>query len=192
MKSKESKPLAVSKPKGDIGFKSHLFKLEPAPCKKNKSWQKNNPDLHDIEHCHFYHSKDSKGRSQVNSVPIADHFHKIELKWDGDKLLSATCSPPLTLDKTRRGSRVVRTEKQVRFPQSDDPRDDIIDEHVHEITYLGYDELSSRRVHENVAKSQAQISSMMEGAQVKAQAAKYQEISTTRSDLLVESGDASI
>lgn len=53
------------------------FKLQLANMKKNLSWDKKQPNLVDVEHTHFFISKDENGRPQKYCTPIGGHFHEL-------------------------------------------------------------------------------------------------------------------
>ena len=104
---------------------SDLFKLEITMMKKNIGYNNDKHILADVEHCHFYRTVDSNGRSQKNSSYVGGHSHDIEVFEvfkDGENHLKAKCSPA-------KGSKFVDT-------------------HVHNVHYVRSDKIYRRKLNE--------------------------------------------
>ena len=83
--STQSKPQPQIKsgPEPHIVFRDQMsvrldrFKLQVANMKKNTSWDRKRPQLVDMEHAHFFLSKNEAGQPQEYCSPIGGHFHKL-------------------------------------------------------------------------------------------------------------------
>ena len=103
-----------------------LFCLKEAATRKNVSYS-DIPNWVNVNHKHFYHTTDSSGKSQINSVPTAGHFHKVEVTHDDDgEIIGVSCGPPMVMHKGA-------------------PTPYRNDSHTHEIEYIA-SEIVERRV----------------------------------------------
>lgn len=151
---KEDKPKQSSKIwKGQEQFEHHLFKLEPTDCIKNKSFTPYSPNTYTRQHSHFFHSVDRKGKPQTTCGPSAGHFHEVEVVWDGDELVSVKCGPPIRLKyRMQRNKEMRRVREAVVYKGRDESgADDIIDNHVHDVTYVRSEILKLQPQHDHTA-----------------------------------------
>lgn len=88
-------------------FMHHLFKAAVAKMHKNVSWVKNSPKFVEVEHVHFFHTKNSMGMAQEHTNEVGGHFHKVEWGVDAKGNPVAKCGPALKkVNKRGRGGRV--------------------------------------------------------------------------------------
>lgn len=111
---------------GEQTFRSDCFKLEVAPRLYDTSWN-GIPEYTELEHCHFFHTYDSKGRTQENCVSTGQHFHKMKVTPGKRGVPKVECvSGPLCWSKVKERGKW----KRVAVPSNPD------DTHRHEVTYL--------------------------------------------------------
>lgn len=155
---KESKP--KFKWKGTTEFRHDLFKLELSHFKKNISYQKYTPQLHDVEHVHFYHSHDSKGRPQKYCSAVGGHFHEmtVEVTPSGD--LVAKSGPALkhVVKRQKNGKPKTLIEKVTFYDGDEDNK--FFDEHTHEVMYLESDMLSEEKLKQNLRHSAEKLETL--------------------------------
>jgi len=150
-------------------FKRHnsvmhdLYKLEAAPMLKNMAMDPPSSDVQiapefiRLEHCHIYHTVDSKGQPQSNCSPIGGHFHVIEVvtPGDGDNPPVLRCSGP------KKMARHPVTKKAIMVPYEREHFDangnPYTDDHTHKITYISSEEFKPRKVNMEAQKVIAQL-----------------------------------
>jgi len=144
--------------KGDREFEHDLFKLKVAKLKRNVSWKYLVTDIVEVEHCHFYHSIDEKGKAQQYCVSVAGHFHKIDVDWsefgDDNRGPKVTVGPALEFKYVKLrggGKRQVKRIVPVSFDRENPGTGEIIqikDSHTHAVEYLDTEPISqTRRMH---------------------------------------------
>ncbi len=134
-------------------FEHQLFKLMPENCLKNKSFTPFHPNTYEKEHSHQYHTVDRKGQPQIYCAPSAGHFHEVEVEWDGDRLVSAKCGPPVRFKyRMQRNKEMRKVKEQVIYKGADENGDqDIVDEHTHEVRYIRSEMLRLQPQHDHTA-----------------------------------------
>lgn len=105
--------------KKDQKVTSDLCKLKVANMLKKTL----SGDYIEMEHAHFYHTKDSNGKPLDRSTPQGGHYHEIFTTENPDGSVSVSCGPPVTEVKNKEGQ---------RYAKLVDPND----RHVHEIEYI--------------------------------------------------------
>ena len=124
-----------------------LYKLSVAKMLKNMSWQPIPADEYTpIEHCHFFHTVDSSGKTQIYSTSVGGHFHimEIEDQGDGNPPLVKCVSGPMKLAR-------VKDPHTLKYVKKPVPVNDV-DSHTHEVTYLKSDEIALRKLSDEAAK----------------------------------------
>lgn len=123
-----------------------LYKLEVESMVKDLGWDKDDPQYHSIEHCHFFHTYDSSGRKQEVSTAVGGHFHiiKVTEQGDGQPPKVECVSGPMTWKMVKVKGKRGRVRKMV--PVND------VDHHRHDIQYLQSDEVSLRKANSEAAK----------------------------------------
>jgi len=136
--------------KGNREFRHDLFKLELERMKKNMSFRSNQIDIQEVEHCHFYHSVSNKGTANQYSSPVGGHFHEVFTSTDANGNIIAKCGPALqkVTIKIRTGKFIKRIiPVEYSYVDDIDGRDKILkDEHLHNISYIGSEIISSQRI----------------------------------------------
>jgi len=123
-----------------------LYKLEVAPMLRNIAWQSGVTDYVKAEHCHFFHSVNTKGSAQNTSATIGGHFHVLEIiEEDPEGAPVYKCSPPMKWVRQNVNGRL----EKVIVPS--DPNDD----HTHEVTYVRSEVFTPRKPNTEAAKLQA-------------------------------------
>lgn len=150
-----------------VEFDSHLFKLQTAKMIKNTSWNKDAPELHSVDHQHFFHTKDSSGKNMEHSTAQGGHFHIMTLTVDpvtGEP--KAVCSGPKKYIQ-KKGKRFIVDLPE--YEQYDDEGNKVRDRHTHEVVYERSSLIKPRKVNAESVKIES------------AEAAKTQKIPGIRS-----------
>jgi hypothetical protein len=137
-----------------------LFKLKVENMAKNVSIDENNPVIVGVEHAHFFHTIDSQGRPQDRCNPVGGHFHMVTPRKNKDG------SFVVDID----GNPIVEVSKPLRMVQRKNARgkvtvevenvsigDGKIDEHVHEVEYMGSDKIQARKINAEAMKFEGQM-----------------------------------
>jgi len=131
--------------RGHRQFTHDLYKLEPAKMLKNRHYNQHEPNLIEIEHCHFFHSTDRKGSPQNKTSAVGGHYHEITVDWNRTSQDGhgphVEVGPPIKIGSKRLPSgRRVKQPMPVRWH---DERNDqqTVDNHRHRVTYLGRENL---------------------------------------------------
>jgi hypothetical protein len=156
------------KMKNAISKHHHLFKAEVAPVLKNVSFRPGNPEIVKIEHCHFFHTIDSRLKEQRYTTPTNNHYHEVKWFVDSDGELRAECGPPIRkVQKTRRDGSTYSVEGEISYKNEYHDRNnmpaDIVDDHTHDMTYVGSELLSPKIIKSIQEKTAAHIAEQMGG-----------------------------
>ncbi|NOS66874.1 MAG: hypothetical protein HOO67_00680 [Candidatus Peribacteraceae bacterium] len=164
-KTLAGEPSGAVKPKlfmrGQQTFVHSLFRGSTEKMKKNTSYKKFVPELHDIEHTHFYHSHDSHGAPQTYTQPVGGHFHEIVSDGvDENGYPKMKCGPALRfVDKKLNDGTMTRVIEEVKW-LTNKPGVMLDDKHSHVMTYLGSEELSQAKINEGYARDKARIGTL--------------------------------
>jgi len=149
----DPKPVQIKRvAKGSRLFTHDLYKLEVANFQKNLSWKAGQPNLVPVQHVHFYHSHNSRGKPLDSANLQNGHTHKVTVEVDAEGNLIGKCGPPIKLVKKQlRSGRVLKQWRPVQFldeTQYDDTGESklITDDHRHVITYMHSEELSDAKL----------------------------------------------
>jgi len=139
-KAKQVTPKRFSK--GEVRFTHDLYKAEVASMTKNVHYKKYEHKFEDVEHCHFYHSVNNRGKEQAHCSPIGGHTHEIETYIDEKGELQAKCGPPIKrVWKQGKGGTGKWVWEKIVF---EDQWGEVVreDNHTHEMTYKGSEEVT--------------------------------------------------
>lgn len=140
--------------KGQQEFRHDLFKLNVALMKKNVSYKKYAPQIEEVEHSHFFHSADMKGKPMTKSSSVGGHYHKVEVEIGTDDngmfIKRAICSPPYRMVQKKLKNGTTRTiEEPVFYETEEDPETEepgrMYDKHTHDIDFKGSEMISPER-----------------------------------------------
>ncbi len=138
--------------KGSRLFMHDLYKLEAAKFLKNTSYKEAQPMLINVEHCHFYHSHNSRGKPQTHASLQNGHTHLITVKVDQEGNLVAECGPPIwPVKRQLKSGRIIKLWKAVEYKDESmyDETGDLkvhTDDHRHNIAYQHSEELSDKKL----------------------------------------------
>lgn len=138
----------------------HLFKAEIAKFLKDLSFGQESMRIDEIAHVHHFHNVNSMGHAQKYTTTVGGHFH--EVTWTVDPTTGypvAKCGPAMKklTKNTPRGSKT--TVEPMKFYNKDHDQW-VADNHTHDMTYLGTDELSTATVQQTQQKNAEMIASM--------------------------------
>lgn len=166
--------------KGDFEFRHDLVRLKVSTMQKNVSYKKYVPQLEPVQHEHFFHSVDMKGRANRYCQAVGGHFHEVTVDWDrpdahGNPTIKV--GPALReIDvKSKATGKVRKRIEKVRFASGmiegdmdGGPEDDevvevsyINDEHTHTAQYEGSEMLSPNRLQRQQDQDRAKLQSLM-------------------------------
>jgi len=155
--------------KAEMSYIHSIFKLESATMKKNTSYKLYEPIIEDVEHAHFFHNKNRRGKDNDYCAAVGGHFHKMitydekgQLIVDENGHPSPKCGPALrkVVEKLKSGRQRSKIEEVEWFHEDQDKK--IIDNHIHKIVYRGSEELNDSKI-KQIQKSNAQGVSNMIG-----------------------------
>lgn len=134
----------------------HVFKTAIAKFLKDLSFGQEHLRIDEIPHVHHYHNVNSMGHPQKYTTMVGGHFH--EVQWNVDPKtgeIVAKCGPALkkVVKNTARGTKT--SVEPLKFYNKEHDQH-FIDEHTHEIHYLGSDELSVSHI-QNIQQKNAQF-----------------------------------
>lgn len=147
--------------KGSAEFRHDLFKAAVQKFKKNLSYKEYTPELIGVEHCHFYHSHDNRGRKNQYTTAQGGHFHEITTEVTKSGEIVAKCGPALReiVIKNRSG-KVKRVIEPVQYKDGDD-RTLITDDHTHAMEYLHSEFLSEQKIQQIREGTQQALARLM-------------------------------
>lgn len=119
-----------------------LYKLKVASLVRNASYNESQPIFENVEHCHYFHSIDSRGRKMETSSKVGGHFHKMEVQPDG----TVICGPAVTEVKVKKHGRVVTEYRTNRH-----------DTHTHEVEYRFSEKIKPQTPNVEFAKVQSKV-----------------------------------
>ena len=140
--------------KGTEEVDHDLFKLQVARMKKDVSYDGQMPEFVHFEHCHIYHTVDSNGRKMDETNAVGGHFHKIEVVPASEEggVPTLKVSAPMKYIKQKKKGVKGKFEK-VAVPV--EFSDGTIDNHTHEVEYLGSEKIKKRQANVEFAKLDA-------------------------------------
>lgn len=134
--------------RGMGSFVHDLFKLAPAMMKKNTSYDKKKVTLIDVEHGHFFHSADRKGKPNKFTTATGGHYHEVSVDWNkvGPNGGPVVHVGPALREKTilmNDGVRRKVRDHLVEWPTVLNNRNTTLkDDHTHTVEYLGREVLT--------------------------------------------------
>lgn len=154
---------------------SHTFQLQQTAFPKNIALDNHPPEYIKTEHCHFFHSKDSSGKTHTYSSPVGGHFHEIEIRPNpnGQHL------PPVAVCKSGPLKWAVKKDqygrkKKIVVPawptvETDNEEVQWAAEHKHKMMYLKTTQVRSRKISGHATQALSQLDKappVPEGVQV--------------------------
>lgn len=129
----------------------HLFKLEMSHFQKNIALQNEPPRFEATEHVHYFHTIDSNGTPQAHCSDIGGHFHEMTVipSDDPDYAPEVICGPPMR--------RSARKDRYGRWQRVIVPFHEGIDEHTHDLKYMGASTVSKKKLSEEAQKALAKM-----------------------------------
>lgn len=125
--------------KTEQSFMHMVFMAEEAVCYKNVSFEPYKPKFEPMKHKHVVRNVDSKGRRQTETQSQCGHWHPVVFSVDGQGNPVAKCLPPIhEVTRIAQSGRVVKNVEPIVFEREkpDGTIERIVDDHVHDISYL--------------------------------------------------------
>ncbi len=130
-----------------------LFKLKVATMRRDISLDRDQTMEDNVEHCHYFHSVDAAGRPQKMASMIGGHFHEMTVIPSKDgSVPEVICGPALVWISKRVGR---KGSERVAAPYD-------MDEHTHEVIYMGSNKIKLREPNIEFAKHEAAVTSRQE------------------------------
>lgn len=147
----------------------HLFKGQVSKFLKNLSWKKDNPNLTKVEHVHFFHTVNSHGIPQKFTQAVGGHFHEVQWSTDDQGNLIAKCGPPLKKVGYPGPDGLTQwVNEEIKFHDAVGSMGKrgatYVDDHTHEMVYMGSDELSPQSIRQTQTANRAAISDGLDAA----------------------------
>lgn len=139
-------------------FRHDVFVSTEADGIRNVGYEHLKPMLTRHKHKHIYHSHNNQGRKLNRTGSMIGHWHEVEHYVDSEGNIRAKCGVPLhevTYQDEETGLVYTRIE-QVSFEEliktgpNAGKRYKHVDDHTHELEYLGSEELNPRRITEQL------------------------------------------
>lgn len=143
--------------RGTNSFIHHLVKLMPAKMKKNMSYNPHQAKIVEVEHCHFFHSVDSRGVPQTKTNSVGGHYHDVSMVMGKDEngkdvVVDVKIGPPLKVGTRRLASgRQIKSAMKISWVDESQIKGEedepllIEDNHEHVWQYLGMELLSGKQ-----------------------------------------------
>lgn len=151
----------------DVSYRHDVYKLEPKAMMKNVSYVHLEPDLQSLDHSHIFHSHNDRGQRKTKCESMGGHWHEIETYVDKQGNLKAKCGPALEEKVTMGNTGKTYTtivprsfEKEIKAGEHAGQVMKIVDDHVHEVTYLGSEQLSGKIIREQLKEDKAVAAAM--------------------------------
>lgn len=137
--------------KGQKKLHSDRYKLLVSNMVINKGiqGQEQDTDFINAEHCHFFHTVSSSGRTHTNSSPIGGHFHVMKVTPQGPgqpPKVECVSGPMKFVNKKVKG----RLQK-VAVPVNN------YDNHTHDVQYIDSMEVAQRQTNIEAVKVQTHM-----------------------------------
>lgn len=139
-------------------YRHDLFKLKLAQFKKNTSFKKFTPNIVSVDHNHFFHSHDRKGRENEYCSAVGGHFHKVIKNEDGSIEFGVALRK---VKKPMRDGSFRPVIEPVHYA-TNDPERSIADNHIHETEYLHSESLNLNQTGDPA--TQKAVAEAMKGA----------------------------
>lgn len=140
---------------GDRVVDHDKFKLKLAKMLKNIAYEGQVPEIQAFGHEHIFHTIDSNGKKQALCSPVGGHVHEITVTQDANGIPHIKVGPPKKYVKAKRRGRWVRELAPV-VVDSDDVENGV-DNHTHEVEYLGSKKIALRTTNMEAAKWETQL-----------------------------------
>lgn len=139
---------------------THHFKCEVANATKNRSWQYGVLKLDkDVAHSHYFHTVNSRFKSQKYTETTGGHFHEITWSIDANGRPYAECGPAMEIKHKK--SPTGMKKQVVRVCWFDAETDSkVYDDHTHDVTYLDSENLSETGIKKTVQENRAKIAAI--------------------------------
>lgn len=148
----------------DTAFRHDVFMSDAKDAVRNVSFQHLKPELVRVPHKHVYHSHNNQGKKLLKTGSAAGHWHNVEHYVDprtGE--IIAKCGPAMhEVTLVTQTGRVISRVEQVSFEEEKQNGDIVrhVDDHTHELTYLGSEELSPLGIQKDLKEQRAAAAAM--------------------------------
>lgn len=152
----------------DVSFRHDAFISDNKECFRNISYEHLKPNLVRVDHKHIFHSHSNNGRVLSRTGSACGHWHNVEPYIDpvsGE--LKAKCGPAMheVTILTQTGRTVTRIEpvsfeEEILVGENAGGTRRIVDDHTHELNYIGSEELSPQGIQKALKEQQAEAAAM--------------------------------
>jgi len=138
--------------KNQAQIEVHRFRLMPTDMLKNTQWdQKKPPRLEKVNHGHWFYTRDKRGQEMTRCHLVGGHAHEVRVFWKQNKEGVMVVERVEVGPAMRFGTKTLKTGKKIKAlmpimwlddsnvnSEHDEARE-IIDNHTHDVSYIGMD-----------------------------------------------------
>ena len=151
----------------DVGFRHDVFKSDVKKCIRNTSFRALVLERVDVDHVHIYHSHNNQGRKNRRTGQACGHWHDVEHVVNPDGSTYAKCGPAMhevtKVSPTGRTYNVVERvsfEEEIMSGEGQGQVRTIVDNHTHELVYIGSEDLSPTGIQSQLQNERALAAAM--------------------------------
>lgn len=160
--------MAMPRNRHDVAFRHDVFVSDVKKCIKNVSYEFMKFERVDVEHKHIYHSHNNNGKKLHRTNTSNGHWHNVEHYVDPvTGATMAKCGPAMhEVTKTTARGNVITVIEPVSFEHELEVGENkgevvkVIDNHTHELEYLGSEDLSPLGIQNGLKEQRALAAAM--------------------------------
>ncbi len=137
----------------DVAFRHDVFMSDAKDCARNISFVYLKPEIVMVPHKHVYHSHNNQGKKLARTGSAAGHWHYIEHFVNAAGEIKAKCGPAMhevtiisPSGRSYNKIEEVAFEREVTNGPNAGSTERVVDDHTHEMAYLGSEELSPQGI----------------------------------------------
>jgi len=154
--------------RNEVSFRHDVFKTDVQKCIRNTSFKALHLERVDVDHVHIYHSHSNQGKKLSRTGQAVGHWHDVEhYVCPKTGATSAKCGPAMhKIQKVSKTGMVYEVTEQVSFeievtsgPNAGQTMR-VVDNHTHELHYVGSEQLSQKGIQEAQQADRAAAAAM--------------------------------
>lgn len=144
-------------------FRCDVFKTDVQICLKDVGYEHLKPMIEKLTHQHIYRTYNSMGKKLTRTNSSNGHWHEIEVTPMADGSVTVKCGPPMVeqIIVTKAGKQIKKIVQNAIEEELEDGRiRRMVDDHRHELIYIGSEELSPQGVKKELEAQQSLAKTM--------------------------------